>query len=510
MSTSLEKIPVTIGSVTYGTGQLVETPMNVPEGFGVLASTLCANSKLLHFEGVVSKKSVLDAYGTDLGLMRRYEQDLHTLIQVAIRSTIRPDLCEVPDNKLEDAIEKLFGVMRKELPPFAMEENSPFTLDYKLAARGPQEILTELKKRFQQGVGAFMRRFDLYLQQLVNLQIFGLIEWEGDDACRFHFFEHARMQKTTVSRQQKVSGNWLENVEKITTVSTDILTRRSQDLALARVWELADYQRPVPARIRNFANAVPLSLRSLLSIVDGTKVRESVATRQSSEEAVTTTTRSLYRYDPVVALGGIVLTGWDPDEVEPETQAVRMEKIARALEEEEQRKERRVQMLKESFARRQSSLESVMNRQKNEWRKWTACLVIGGLVMSVVAAVASYLMVGATIGLATGIAAFFLRKWSGSNTRKQYRALCPDTERSVSIANRLPELEYIVRASQNKKGFVFYKHEGPVEIALHQQMGSATYFGDVLLLNEGCILHALSLADGQLTYTVSPLELTKD
>lgn len=90
----------------------------------------------------------------------------------------------------------------------------------------------------------------------------------------------------------------------------------------------------VPARIRDLCSHAPRWLRGHLSFVFGTETHERVLERDVKTERRTETEVHLFRHDPVLAIGEVVLTGWDQAEADQEW-AVLEERRRRVREEQE-------------------------------------------------------------------------------------------------------------------------------------------------------------------------------
>ena len=186
-----------------------------------------------------------------------------------------------------------------------------------------QEAQEELRRWHQEFVETLTASFRRDLEQAAETNLVGRIEWLGDHACRFDFFEKERSRGLTTNRTRTV--------------------QHTHELIDARKARLPAYRVKQPARCKVLIRAMPVWMQKHAYIVTGTQIAanlDQVDEREEPNELVETArwlTRSVRSgaqavrdsgrqigrrvnrlassieilKDPALVIGDYVLTGWE-------------------------------------------------------------------------------------------------------------------------------------------------------------------------------------------------------
>lgn len=321
--TSSKRIAVMHGDRVYGSENSLaaEFVQEVPEALRELAVDLRQRSALLALADApgLEKRAIFEAYGRDLGLLKRRLAEFDACVLQAIKSSV---ICQRGGaEKPKDVWEAL----KEQVPTIG---RAPLLdLSHTRAALPAHELLPYLKAEFEAGIERVLRLMACWLQFLVEAEFIGLVEWAGAlDVCRYHYFRHERTREVLVARQrseqtsdesqpygQRITyRDWVERVIR----RREFKERHVHDIVQAKLHSVGEYPRRVPERIAEFLDAVPAWLRPLLQIVEGTITREEIVRRTTGDTtAVETDVISEWKGSPGVLLGNFNLIGWSDDDL---------------------------------------------------------------------------------------------------------------------------------------------------------------------------------------------------
>ena len=171
------------------------------------------------------------------------------------------------------------------------------------------------------------------LNQFVTDGQVGVINWYGDDACSYHFFENKYVRSNkheTVYRTHVVHG--LRHREETTVRETmkiwNHTNRHEHDLVDAHAFPLDDCPVRVPQRLLPVLRSIPPVLRPYAKIVAGNQIYQGVfpsiglVAKEDKDEVQVRewvdpppVQAQVWRPDPAIVLGHFVLGAWDDSEV---------------------------------------------------------------------------------------------------------------------------------------------------------------------------------------------------
>jgi hypothetical protein len=206
-----------------------------------------------------------------------------------------------------------------------------------LAALPPAEIAGLMDSALKTSIVKFVFEMVATLDEMVNNQHAGVIDWTCADACRYHYFifsDNVTVLDARTKRDERVDG--LKHTVT-TTTHTDkeryvSLTRHVHDLIDAKGVALGSYQQNIPVRVSPVTSHMPEWLSPFVRVVDGQQIRDLRIEREISRERFTdvdtqVTTweetppvvreEPVFRYDPAIVIGHYVLAGWNEDEISP-------------------------------------------------------------------------------------------------------------------------------------------------------------------------------------------------
>jgi hypothetical protein len=307
MNTTTE-IPLTISGRNFGAGSVTANDLlqqPIPTEFQPLNDELTRESALLKLVTSVTKQQVFAAYGHDLEVLKKFAMQLNDFFEAVVRSSIH-------HQDKEDA--ELFTRLRG-LPP-RLTDLSLITLDVTLAEQDAQEILVDLRRQFLAAVEGMCRDFVAHLHLLAETQWIGLLERSDRDPSigAITFITHADEMRVT-DRQTSTSST--QTTTTTTMLIADYVVLHRHELADIAIVTVDQYRRHryIPKRVSTFIELTPAWLRPQLRVVDGTQIREQTRRLKTNESTVVLIeTTPVYQYDPGIALGNLILTGWDEAE----------------------------------------------------------------------------------------------------------------------------------------------------------------------------------------------------
>ena len=153
--------------------------------FSELAASIRQQSALLVLEDSVTKEAIYHAYNKDLELLQRYQGELETTIQAAVRCAIIGS----GSNARQDwrRCQEAWELLKTQIPsgPAALLIDFPHT---RAALPAPQ-LIQELRTEFRQGIDYVLQSLADWLRVLVANEFVGLVEWGDLDVCRYHYFK---------------------------------------------------------------------------------------------------------------------------------------------------------------------------------------------------------------------------------------------------------------------------------------------------------------------------------
>ncbi len=187
------------------------------------------------------------------------------------------------------------------------------------------------------------------LQRMVDLELFGLVEWLPKQCCRYHFFRRVVIQGTaehtgtiieTMTSDEagaRARGFGRRVIGNRRTTSTHSIkheirfARHQHELINAVRTSIRNSTVIMPPQIVRLVESIPEWLYPFVEVIDGHIVRELIIERDVSVEdwtQVDVRDEPILDLDPGIVIGPYVLSGWGSVEIRKEQE--RRQAIERA------------------------------------------------------------------------------------------------------------------------------------------------------------------------------------
>ena len=203
-------------------------------------------------------------------------------------------------------------------------------LDASTVVQKPAAAMQRLTMSLGRSACELVESFFSSLEQLVDKEVVGLIQWHSDSVCKFHFFRrlliHQFDGQTTTERTESfwrtVDGRRVRRTEKTTTTATrghDVHEhiRHEQQLMQAAKQPLGSSELVIPEDVQEIVDVVPEWLSPFVRVAVGECFRERIIRHTEKNEkwedsrvSKQVFERPVTYYDPAVTIGEFVLAGW--------------------------------------------------------------------------------------------------------------------------------------------------------------------------------------------------------
>lgn len=213
-------------------------------------------------------------------------------------------------------------------------------LNATIAAQPLQELHQSLRTALRNDLTKFAERFEGTLQHLVAQRLMGLVEWVGRNTCRYHFFTEVVLQEndgfncavttTAVANSpfQQASDGSTRYLISVQHVREGVSGRHVYRWARHEHHVMNAFQAAIrnssvriPSAVARLVECIPEWLYDSLKIIEGDIIRERVIERDYTVKNwsdVRTRDIPIFAKDPALAIDEYVLTGWTPNEVDPD------------------------------------------------------------------------------------------------------------------------------------------------------------------------------------------------
>ena len=197
-------------------------------------------------------------------------------------------------------------------------------LDAATVTKQPSVVMARLTKSLAKSVCDMVESFFSAMEQLVDKEVFGLIEWCDESVCKFHFFRRLLIHRfdgeTTTVRTDRVwrtvdEPGW----EQATTTTTKKKKgrhihehiRHEQQLMEAAKRPLDAPDLVIPESVQEIVDAIPEWLTPFVRVAVGECFRERIIRHtEKTEKWSQVVERAVTYYDPAITIGEFVLAGW--------------------------------------------------------------------------------------------------------------------------------------------------------------------------------------------------------
>jgi hypothetical protein len=285
-----------------------------------------------------TSEEIVPSFFESFGQLKKYEAQAKTLVETLCHYHVQAVHNERLDRQRQREAQesKIRECMPVSVPSVLLGKE----LDVKTLAKQREIAFAQLRDSLRRNVAELVESFFLMLEQLVNKEVVGLIEWRSDSLCRFHFFRrlvtHVSDGQSVEEREadywRQVDGRTVALREKsihTTTKWREIheLIRHEQQLMKASKRPLDSPGVAVPEEIRRVAASIPAWLSPFVRVAVGDCFRERIIRHAEKEKHWEDTKvnrrvfeRPVLYYDPAITIGEFVLLGWGRREEEHEKQ----------------------------------------------------------------------------------------------------------------------------------------------------------------------------------------------
>ena len=208
-----------------------------------------------------------------------------------------------------------------------------------LLSQSPDAYVTQLDASLANEAVDFSRKLFEMLQRMVDLELFGLVEWLPKQCCRYHFFRRVVIQgaeeeaqtvtETTTDNQADISDSRFgrQVIGNRRTTSTRSIkheirfARHQHELINAVRTSIRNSTVIMPPQIVRLVESIPEWLYPFVEVIDGHIVRELIIERDVSVEdwaQVDVRDEPILDLDPGIVIGPYVLSGWGSVEIQKE------------------------------------------------------------------------------------------------------------------------------------------------------------------------------------------------
>lgn len=290
------------------------------------------------------REALVKAYNASLQTLETYRQDVDKLVRLACQANLdfrqaRGDTNakardEALQNKLSEMLSAVSSVWR---PPVSV-------LNAAWVGGPLPELRNVMDESLQGAVTSFCEQFVELMAQLVDREMFGLVEWHPNQCCSYHFFKQVVIQENDGFETRTSEEFGIDPDTEVTDVEDDgwrnevIGVRRTETVTRGKHhYRHARHQHDVmhavhtsinnsrvvmPPAVKTLVEAVPDWLYEHVEVIDGDIFRERVIEQNTGCEDwadVQVKDEPIYGCEPGVIIGPFVLTGWGPREVAAET-----------------------------------------------------------------------------------------------------------------------------------------------------------------------------------------------
>jgi hypothetical protein len=299
--------------------------------YGIVFSRL-AWSKLSENEH--ERQPLVESYIQSLQELEGYRRDVEDLVRRACMANLefRQGKGETHAKARDKALSaQLDQMIAKAAAHWLPTKN---ILDAKLVAQPVPTVQEKLHAALAEATTDFVTQFFELLAQLVDRQLFGLVEWMPNHCCNYHFFKQVIIQENdgTTSRivgsrftdtnapfgfRERIIG-WNEVEDRTEGQHRHRFARHEHSVMNAIHTTIRNSAVIMPPEVLPLVEHIPEWLYPLVQVIDGDIIRERIIEQETTvetwEEAVIRD-EPIFGCEPAVIIGPYVLTGWGPREV---------------------------------------------------------------------------------------------------------------------------------------------------------------------------------------------------
>ncbi len=282
-----------------------------------------------------ARETVATAYINSLKTLNEFYNEIRTVICEACRANLE---FRTDENATHvEARDKILGGKLEEMMTQAFAAWVPVknSLTASLMSNSPDAFIGQLDASLSEEVDRFSRQLLELLERMVDLELFGLVEWLPKQCCRYHFFRRVVIQGPEV-RTQSIKDSYANDTDESSgrrvignrrttstrTVQHEIrFARHQHELINAVRTSIGNSTVIMPPPIVKLVDSIPSWLYPFVEVIDGQIVRELIIERDVSVEdwtQVDVRDEPIIDIDPGIVIGPFVLSGWGSMEIRKE------------------------------------------------------------------------------------------------------------------------------------------------------------------------------------------------
>lgn len=290
------------------------------------------------------RTAIVKAYVDSLNELQEYQNGLAHLVSVTCKANLefrqeRGTTNQAHRTKsLGDTLDNM--IARANLPSKPISNDLTATV----AAQPVEQLHRTLTSALKRAVTELASNVEAALQNMARQRLAGLVEWVGENACRYHFFKEVVIQendgfKSSSKRGTRTAtdenGNRRQQAVQRTTSGESGQTfhrwaRHEHHVMNAVHTSIANSRVMIPLSAQRVVEALPAWLRPFVRIIDGDLIRERVIECDYQKEKWSDVTtrevdlpnppvdRPTFAADPAITIDSFILTGWGPREIAAE------------------------------------------------------------------------------------------------------------------------------------------------------------------------------------------------
>ena len=283
------------------------------------------------------RETVVGAYVNSLKQLAAFQNDIENLVSEVCRANLefRQGAGETHTEARDAILKARLDEMTDQAFSGWMPAKNIVSAD--ILSKSPDVYVTQLDASLTNEAGNFSRQLFEMLQRMVDLELFGLVEWLPKQCCRYHFFRRVVIQgaeertktvtETTASDEAGARGFARRVIGNRRTTSTHIIkheirfARHQHELINAVRTSIRNSTVIMPRQIVRLVESIPEWLYPFVEVIDGHIVRELIIERDVSVEdwtQVDVRDEPILDLDPGIVIGPYVLSGWGSVEIRKE------------------------------------------------------------------------------------------------------------------------------------------------------------------------------------------------
>jgi len=285
------------------------------------------------------REAVVSAYVNSLKQLAVYRNDVEMLVLEAWRANL--EFRQSAGETHEEAREAVLSGKLEETMAQAFLDWMPAKniVTAALLSQPHEDYTAQLSSSLSDEVTHFSRQLFEMMQRMVDLELFGLVEWLPKQCCRYHFFRRVVIQGATELHEavtETLPDDEDPDVDRHVgrrvighrrTTSTQSIkheirfARHQHELINAVRTSIRNSTVVMPPQIVRLIESIPEWLYPFVEVIDGQIVRELIIERDVSIEdwtQVDVRDEPIIDVDPGIVIGPFVLSGWGSVEIRKE------------------------------------------------------------------------------------------------------------------------------------------------------------------------------------------------